>query len=67
MKTQALAKMIIMKGEMSKLSNKIKKLTPAAVRDLRKYGFSHDEISRMLGIGKINSIKFSKKKVKYKK
>ena len=47
------SKMLILKREIDVLKKK-------AVKELRELGYSHDKICGILGIGKINSIKYSK-------
>jgi hypothetical protein len=49
------SKMLILKREIDMLKSK-------AVKELRDLGYSHNNICNMIGIGKINSIKFSKMK-----
>lgn len=58
-------KQIIRKqGEREILQREIDLLKRKAVLELRKMGYSHDRICGILGIGKINSIKFAKQKKK---
>jgi len=51
---------IELKAEKIKIDMKIKNLKPTAVKELRKMGYSFDKIINILGIGKLNAIKYSK-------
>lgn len=57
----AWTKIVEKKGQISQLRKEINLLKQKAVLELRRLGCSHDEICRILSIGKINSIKFSKR------
>lgn len=51
---------IDLKAEKIKIDMKIKNLKPKAVKELREMGYSFDKIVNILGIAKINAIKYSK-------
>ena len=59
-KEEAWKQIIGKKSQMLILKKEIDMLKGKAVRELRDLGFSHDKICGILGIGKMNSIKFSK-------
>lgn len=47
-------------GKMRLLTKRLKVLKPKAVKELRKLEYSYDDIVKILGVGKINAIKWSK-------
>ncbi len=56
---EAWKKIIEKKGQIEILQREIHSLKKKAVLELRRLGYSHDKICGILGIGKINSIKFA--------
>jgi len=61
-KQEAWKQVIEKKSQKLILDREIELLKKRAVKELRYLGYSHDRICSILGIGKINSIKYSKKK-----
>lgn len=51
---------ITLNSEKMKIDIKIRDLKPKAVKELRLMGYSYDRIVRMLNIGKVNAIRWSK-------
>ena len=58
---EAWKQIIEKKGKIEKLNREINSLKENAVKELRKMGYSHDKICGILGIGKVNSVKFAKR------
>ena len=61
MEQKAYIKISKLRIEIEVKKEKIKKLIPNAVKELRKEGLSYDKITKILDIGKITAIKLSKK------
>lgn len=61
---EAWKQMIEKRGDIKKLNLEINSLKERAVKELRKMGYSHDKICGILSMGKVNSIKFAKRKKK---
>jgi len=57
---EAWKQIIEKKSQILILNREIESLKNNAVKELRKLGYSHDRICGILGIGKINSIKYAK-------
>lgn len=58
---EAYKKIIELKGSIFRVGREVEKLKPKAVIELRNLGYSHDDIAKVIGIGKITSIALAKK------
>ncbi|MEK6884313.1 MAG: hypothetical protein AABY22_32075 [Nanoarchaeota archaeon] len=57
--TEAWKQIIEKKAQILILQKEINSLKSKAVLELRKLGYSHDKICGIIGIGKVNSIKYA--------
>jgi len=57
---EAWKRIIVLKGEQSRIRREIERLKPLAVKEMRALGFSYDEITRSLLVGKVTAIRMFK-------